>query len=101
MQLNEFLRAGERASNLKRMYNLRCGLSRKDDVLPARVLTEKFDEGGSKGYLPHLGEMLDDYYRHRGWSKEGVPLPATLISLGLRQEVEDLPPGYRKVAGQS
>lgn len=98
MQLNEFLLAGERASNLKRMYNLRCGLSRKDDILPARVVTEKFDEGGSKDYLPHLGEMLNEYYRHRGWSKDGVPLPAKLISLGLSQEVGDLPPEYDKMA---
>jgi aldehyde:ferredoxin oxidoreductase len=92
MDLEEFLRTGERASNLKRMYNLRCGLSRKDDVLPPRITTEKFDEGGSKNYLPHLGDMLDEYYKHRGWSKDGVPLPATLIALGLQQEVEDLPP---------
>lgn len=100
MTLEEFLCAGERASNLKRMYNLRCGLSRKDDVLPARMTTEKFDEGGSKNYLPHLGAMLDEYYKHRGWSKEGVPLPATLIALGLQQEVEDLPPGYRELSVQ-
>ncbi len=97
MTQEEFLRAGERASNLKRMYNLRLGLSRKDDVLPPRITTEKFDEGGSKDYLPRLGDMLDEYYKHRGWSKDGVPLPATLIALGLQQEVEDLPLGYRQV----
>jgi len=100
MTLEEFLRVGERASNLKRMYNLCCGLSRKDDVLPPRITTEKFDEGGSKNYLPHLGDMLAEYYKHRGWSKDGVPLPATLIALGLEQEVADLPLGYREVSVQ-
>jgi aldehyde:ferredoxin oxidoreductase len=95
MNLEEFLLAGERASNLKRMYNLRCGLTRKDDVLPPRITTERFKDGGSQGYLPHLGQMLAEYYDHRGWSQEGVPLAAKLQALGLDQEVLDLPPGYR------
>jgi aldehyde:ferredoxin oxidoreductase len=96
MTFEEFMQAGERASNLKRMYNLRCGLSRKDDTLPLRITTEKFAEGGSKDYLPRLGEMLAEYYQHRGWSQDGVPTPATLRALGLHSEVEDLPLGYRK-----
>ena len=70
-------------------------MSRKDDVLPSRITTEPFEEGGSKGYVPHLGQMLSEYYEFRGWSKEGVPLAAKLRELGLHREVEDLPPGYR------
>jgi len=98
MTMEEFLRVGERASNLKRMYNLRLGLSRKDDTLPPRITTEKFDVGGSKDYVPRLGDMLEEYYRHRQWSKDGVPLAETLQRLGLYHEVGDLPPGYRKLA---
>jgi aldehyde:ferredoxin oxidoreductase len=95
MDLVEFLQAGERASNLKRMYNLRCGLTRKDDVLPPRIAAEPFEDGGSQGYLPRLGEMLAEYYAYRGWSKDGVPKEAKLQELGLRREVDDLPLGHR------
>jgi aldehyde:ferredoxin oxidoreductase len=94
MTLAEFLRCGERASNLKRMYNVRCGISRKDDALPGRIAREPFDEGGSKGYVPQQGRMLAEYYAYRGWSKEGIPLPEKLKELGLEAEIDDLPPGY-------
>jgi len=80
---------------------VRLGLSRKDDTLPPRILTEKFTEGGSKDYLPRLGEMLEEYYRHRRWSKDGVPLASTLFSLGLCEEVEDLPVEYREGIAQA
>ena len=95
MSLEEFLLAGERASNLKRMYNIRCGQTRLDDTLPPRILSEKFKEGGAKDYLPNLEFMLDEYYAHRGWSDEGVPLPETLIRLGLTKEVQDISEGAR------
>jgi aldehyde:ferredoxin oxidoreductase len=94
MTLEEFLQAGERASNLKRMYNLRFGLTRKDDTLPSRITTEPFKDGGSEGYLPQLGPMLAEYYEHRGWSKDGIPLAAKLEELGLEQEIQDLPLGH-------
>lgn len=85
--IEEFLRAGERGFNLKRMYNVRLGVSRKDDCLPPRITTLMFDEGGATGHLPHLGKMLAEYYRMRGWSEEGIPLPSKLESLGLSRFV--------------
>lgn len=36
-----FLTAGERIYNLKRMYNVRCGITGKDDVVRTRMLREK------------------------------------------------------------
>jgi len=95
MDLKELLQTGERASNLKRMYNVRLGLTRKEDWIPLRILTEKFKEGGAVNYLPHLGKMLDEYYLYRKWSKEGIPLPSKLEQLGLNKEanlVRDLYP---------
>jgi aldehyde:ferredoxin oxidoreductase len=84
MDLQEFLFVGERISNLKRMFSVRRGISRKDDTLPPRVLTLKL-EGGTRGHLPFLGEMLNDYYAHRGWSEEGVPTREKLTRLGLEE----------------
>ncbi len=79
----EFLLVGERAFNLKRMYNVHCGISRKDDTLPPRITSLVFREGGAIGHAPHLGKMLSEYYHLRGWSEEGIPLPSKLRSLGL------------------
>ncbi|OPY90303.1 MAG: putative oxidoreductase YdhV [Syntrophaceae bacterium PtaU1.Bin231] len=88
MDLPELMRAGERASNVKRMYNVRLGYTRKDDTLPQRILSEKFTTGGAAGYLPNLEKMLDEYYGHRRWSSDGIPLPSTLRELGLNDEAE-------------
>ena len=81
--MEEFLKTGERIFNLKRMYNVRCGISRKDDVLPSRFLTLKHEGEGLNPNLPPLGELLYDYYKFRGWNEEGIPAPEKLKELGL------------------
>ena len=83
VSMEEFLKTGERIFNLKRMYNVRCGISRKDDTLPARFLTLKHEGEGLNPSLPPLGEMLYDYYKFRGWNEEGIPTPEKLKELGL------------------
>ena len=83
MDLPEFMRAGECASNLKRLYNLRLGMSRKEDTLPHRILHEAFPDGGAAKYLPNLDAMLDEYYAYRGWTQDGIPTRAKLDALGL------------------
>ncbi len=83
MDMPEFLRTAERIFNLKRLYNVRCGISRKDDTLPARMLTLKHEGEGLNPSLPPLGEMLGEYYKFRGWSEEGIPLPEKVKELGL------------------
>jgi aldehyde:ferredoxin oxidoreductase len=32
--------------------------------------------------------MLDDYYQHRGWDKNGIPTPEKLKELGLKDVIE-------------
>ncbi len=83
MDMAEFLKTGERIFNLKRLYNVRCGISRKDDTLPARFLTLKHEGENLTPSLPPLGEMLAEYYQYRGWSEEGFPRPEKLKALGL------------------
>ena len=79
----EFLRAGERIYNLKRMYDVRCGITRKDDTVPARMLQEKRKEGGAADNLPPYSEVLDEYYEYRGWDRNGIPTKTKLSELGL------------------
>jgi aldehyde:ferredoxin oxidoreductase len=81
----DFLKAGERIYNLKRIYNVRCGITREDDIVPTRMLREKRGAGGSADNLPPFSEMLDEYYRYRGWDQSGVPSKDKLEELGLSE----------------
>ena len=71
VEAQELLAIGERIWNLERLFNLREGFAREDDDLPERVKPDGF------------GEMLDEYYRFRGWTAEGVPTKEKLHRLGL------------------
>ena len=83
MDMAEFLRTGERIANLKRMFNVRLGATRKDDTLPPRILSLKRGGVGAPDTLPPLGVMLSDFYAHRGWDEFGIPRPEKLAELGL------------------
>ncbi|MHB0871696.1 MAG: aldehyde ferredoxin oxidoreductase family protein [Chloroflexota bacterium] len=83
MDQAEFLTTGERIFNAKRLYNLRSGLTGKDDTLPARYRTEPRPDGSAAGKLPPFEPMLAEFYRVRGWDSQGVPLPEKLAELGL------------------
>ena len=77
---------GERIYTLERLINTRRGVSRKDDVLPYRVMNEPIPDGPSKGrYCPRemLDTMLDRYYKLRGWTEDGIPTDDKLKELGL------------------
>ena len=95
MRHQELLEAGERNYNLKRTFSIRCGTTGKDDRLPKRLLEQPLQDGGSKGEVVRLGEMLPEYYRLRGWDENGIPTKERLHSLGLgdlAQDLEKLPP---------
>jgi len=78
---------GERIYNLERLISLRRGLSRKDDSLPWRTMNEPIPDGPAKGRFcpkPDLDLMLDEYYKLRGWSNNGIPTKEKLLQLGLK-----------------
>jgi aldehyde:ferredoxin oxidoreductase len=81
----EFMKTGDRLYCLKRMYNVRLGLSRKDDTLPPRMLVHK--RGGGTNELPAINVMLNEYYRYRGWDEFGIPTRERLSELGLDGEL--------------
>jgi len=81
--LEEMMRAGERAWNLKRMFNGRLGLTHATEKLP-KLLFEPLPDGGQAGHVPDMELMLHEYYAARGWDEAtGQPTPAKLESLGL------------------
>jgi aldehyde:ferredoxin oxidoreductase len=80
---DDVLTTGERLFNLKRLINLRLGITRADDTLPQRFLTEPRPSGSAAGVLPDLEPMLDEYYEVRGWTPDGVPSSERLTALDL------------------
>jgi aldehyde:ferredoxin oxidoreductase len=97
----QLLEAGERIVNLERMFNVRNGFSRKDDQLPERFTseplpvytytlneqtqqTERSAQPVHTGVIHDFQAMLDRYYVLRGWDSNGVPTPATLQRLDLK-----------------
>jgi aldehyde:ferredoxin oxidoreductase len=83
MTLEEMMKAGERIWNLERIFNLRAGLTGKDDRLPDRIVKDPMPSGPAKGKVSELDKMLPEYYELRGWDKEGQPTKARLKELGL------------------
>jgi aldehyde:ferredoxin oxidoreductase len=83
---DEYLETGERIWNLTRLFNVREGMARKDDTLPARIMEEPLPEGVAKGQTITkniLDRMLNEYYALRGWDENGVPTREKLKELGL------------------
>jgi len=77
------METGERIFNLERVFNVRAGLTAKDDTLPDRILKEAAKSGAGKGRVAELDKMLPEYYQLRGWSEGGVPEQSTLDRLGM------------------
>jgi aldehyde:ferredoxin oxidoreductase len=85
---NDFMMAGERIFNLKRLYNVRLGISRKDDTLPLRMLYHI--RGGGSNEIPPLNIMLNEYYNMRGWDEFGIPTDDTCKKLGIAIDSKSL-----------
>ncbi|GLI33017.1 aldehyde ferredoxin oxidoreductase family protein [Desulforhabdus amnigena] len=63
-------------ANLSRKFNLREGLLPEQDRLPKRLHREALPSG-HKLTEEEMERMLADYYRLRGWDKEGIPVDLT------------------------
>lgn len=88
--VDDLMRSGERAWNLKRVINNRMGLTRENDKLPKAFL-EPYNEGGATGFVPDIQAMLAAYYEARGWDwVSGKPTREKLIELGLDEAAKDL-----------
>jgi aldehyde:ferredoxin oxidoreductase len=84
----EALLVAERVNNLERLFNVREGLTRKEDTLPKRLLKEAMPSGPSQGNTVPLDQMLDEYYDLMGWDSDGVPARERMEELGLQKEWE-------------
>jgi len=61
---------------LGRLYNIKSGLSIRDDILPERFFSEPIGIPGSDGSAvskERYFQQLTQYYRMRNWDEKGVP----------------------------
>jgi len=73
---------GERIWNTTRLFNVREGVSRKDDILPDRIMNES-TKIGKKIDHEKFQQMLSEYYEIRGWDEEGIPKKEKIKELEL------------------
>jgi aldehyde:ferredoxin oxidoreductase len=87
VSVQDLERIGERIWNVERLFNVRQGKNRKDDLPPRRLLEESISTGPAQGERLERGRyeaMLTEYYLLRGWSPDtGVPTKEKRIELGL------------------
>lgn len=73
----KLMEIGERVWNLERMILVREGIERKNDYLAERTMTEPLqgpgDAAGKVLSVELYDVMLDEYYRERGWDRNGIP----------------------------
>jgi aldehyde:ferredoxin oxidoreductase len=90
----EIVEMGEKIFTLFKAYNIRQGLTRKEDVWPDRFFEEPLAEGPAQGRVvtrEEIHQVLDEYYELRGWEKSsGLPMEKTLNELGLHDIAVEL-----------
>ncbi len=70
-----------RNRTLVRAVNIRRGLRREDEKPPVDHWKKRFPELEA--------QLLDEYYRYKGWNEQGIPTPESLHELGLDYVAED------------
>jgi aldehyde:ferredoxin oxidoreductase len=66
----------ERIVDESRLFNVKMGISRKDDYLPKRLMQEPLANGPLESQSVtrvDMDQMLDEYYGLRGWDENGIP----------------------------
>lgn len=80
----DLFETGERIFDLKRLINLRFGVTPADDALPVRLWQHPRPSGGAEGNLPEMAAALAEYYAARSWdAATGAPAAKRLQALGL------------------
>jgi len=86
----ELLKVGERVINLQRLFNIREGFNRDDDLIPERIRQRPsfgIYQDEPRCVIKDYEGMLNEYYEARGWDLiTGKPSKDKLRELGLEEE---------------
>jgi benzoyl-CoA reductase subunit BamB len=81
MDEEKLTQAAKRYRTLVRANNIRRGMRRKDEKPPENHWKKRFPELEK--------ELLDTYYKFKGWNDDGIPTKESLHELGLDYVAED------------
>ncbi|MBW1705504.1 MAG: aldehyde dehydrogenase [Deltaproteobacteria bacterium] len=81
MDEDKLTQAARRYRTLVRANNIRRGMRRKDEKPPEDHWKKRFPELEK--------ELLDTYYKFKGWNNDGIPTKESLHELGLDYVAED------------
>jgi benzoyl-CoA reductase subunit BamB len=81
MDEDKLSQAAKRYRTLVRAINIGRGMRRKDEKPPEDHWKKRFPELEK--------ELLDTYYKFKGWNNEGIPTKASLHELGLEYVSEE------------
>ncbi len=81
MDEDKLTQAAKRYRTLVRAINIRSGMRRKDEKPPEDHWKKRFPELEK--------ELLDTYYKLKGWNNDGIPTKESLHELGLDYVSED------------
>ncbi len=92
MSIEDFLKIGERGTNMARLFNLREGFTPADDTLPDRLFSP-LENGSLKGICISKDDFrraLTTLYMLKSWDCiTGIPKPEKLRDLNLSWAVEN------------
>jgi aldehyde:ferredoxin oxidoreductase len=83
----ELYELGERIWNLTRLFNLKAGMTSKEEDLPVRFKKEPLQDGPAAGHFfteADLDCLRNDYYAVRGWGADGAPTAEKLAALNVQ-----------------
>jgi len=81
--INEVKITGERIFTIKRLFNVKMGLTSKDDYIP-KILLTPVNEGAIKGKAPNFERLKKFFYQMRDWDPDtGKPNSKKLKDLNL------------------
>ncbi len=82
-RLNEIKTYGERIATIKRLFNIKMGLTSADDRIP-QILLRPFPDGGSANRTPNFDKLKKLFYEYKDWDPvTGKPNESKLKYLGL------------------
>jgi aldehyde:ferredoxin oxidoreductase len=90
----EMYQVAERIRNLERLFDVRQGMTREQDILPKKFFEKPLTKGKYEGAVldrEKFEQMKDEYYDQRGWDQAtGIPTREKLTELGLEAEADEV-----------
>ncbi|MFX0044108.1 MAG: aldehyde ferredoxin oxidoreductase family protein, partial [Candidatus Hodarchaeota archaeon] len=89
----ELMKVGERITTMARVFNIREGFTKEDDILPKRFFQPTTSGALSKTAInpDEFEKARSTYYRMMGWDDNGIPTKAKLEELDIEWVSKILP----------